>query len=160
PVIFLTIVLGIAGAEDVRKAGRVGLKSLIYFEVVSSVALVLGLGLVHLLRPGAGFNVDPATLDATATSEFVTRAKAQSVADFLLHIIPRTFLDAFTGDGDLLQVVLVAILFGLAVSRAGKAAAPVVSLLESLSSLFFRMVALVMRLAPVGAGAAMAFTVG
>ena len=160
PVIFLTVVLGIAGAQDIRKAGRVGLKSLVYFEVVSTVALGLGLLVVQVLRPGAGFNVDPATLDPASTSEYVTRARSQSAAEFFLHIVPRTFLDAFTGEGDLLQVVLVAVLFGLALSRAGKAAAPAISLLESLSCVFFRMVALVMRLAPIGAGAAMAFTVG
>jgi aerobic C4-dicarboxylate transport protein len=160
PVIFITVVLGIAGAADMKKAGRVGVKSLLYFEVVSTLALVLGLLAVHLLRPGSGFNVDPAALDSTATAEYVTQAQSQGVAPFLLHIIPKSFADAFSGSGDLLQVVLVAVLFGLALSRSGTAGAPVVGFLESLSAVFFGMVGLVMRLAPIGAGAAMAFTIG
>jgi aerobic C4-dicarboxylate transport protein len=160
PVIFITVVLGIAGAADIRKAGRVGIKSLLYFEVVSTFALLLGLLAVHLLRPGSGFNVDPASLDPKATAGYVTQAQSQDVAQFALHIIPKSFADAFTGSGDLLQVVLVAVLFGLALSRAGSAGAPVVGFLESLSTVFFGMVGLVMRFAPVGAGAAMAFTIG
>jgi aerobic C4-dicarboxylate transport protein len=160
PVIFITVVLGIAGAADLKKAGRVGIKSLVYFEVVSTLALVLGLLAVHLLRPGSGFNVDPAALDSKATADYVTQAQSQGVAPFLLHIIPKSFADAFSGSGDLLQVVLVAVLFGLALSRAGSAGAPVVGFLESLSAVFFGMVGLIMRLAPIGAGAAMAFTIG
>jgi aerobic C4-dicarboxylate transport protein len=160
PVIFITVVLGIGSAADIRKAGRVGIKSLLYFEIVSTLALVLGLLAVHLLRPGAGFNVDPAALDSKATADYITQAQSQGVAPFLLHIIPKTFADAFSGSGDLLQVVLVAVLFGLALSRAGKAGAPVVGFLESLSAVFFGMVGLIMRLAPIGAGAAMAFTIG
>jgi aerobic C4-dicarboxylate transport protein len=160
PVIFITIVLGIAGAADIKKAGRVGIKSLLYFEVVSTFALLLGLLAVHLLRPGSGFNVDPASLDSKATAGYVTQAQSQDVAQFVLHIIPKSFADAFTGSGDLLQVVLVAVLFGLALSRAGSAGSPVVGFLESLSAVFFGMVGLIMRLAPLGAGAAMAFTIG
>jgi aerobic C4-dicarboxylate transport protein len=160
PVIFITVVLGIAGAADIRKAGRVGIKSLLYFEVVSTFALVLGLLAVHLLRPGSGFNVDPASLDSKATAGYVSQAQSQDVAQFALHIIPKSFADAFTGSGDLLQVVLVAVLFGLALSRAGSAGSPVVGFLESLSAVFFGMVGLIMRLAPLGAGAAMAFTIG
>jgi aerobic C4-dicarboxylate transport protein len=160
PVIFITVVLGIAGAADIKKAGRVGIKSLLYFEVVSTFALVLGLLAVHLLRPGSGFNVDPASLDSKATADYVTQAQSQDVSQFVLHIIPKSFVDAFTGNGDLLQVVLVAVLFGLALSRAGSAGSPVVGFLESLSAVFFGMVGLIMRLAPFGAGAAMAFTIG
>ena len=160
PVIFVTVVLGIGGAADIRKAGRVGVKSLLYFEIVSTLALVLGLLAVHLLRPGAGFNVDPAALDSKATADYITQAQSQGVAPFLLHIIPKTFADAFSGSGDLLQVVLVAVLFGLALSRAGQAGAPVIGFLDSLSAVFFGMVGLIMRLAPIGAGAAMAFTIG
>jgi aerobic C4-dicarboxylate transport protein len=160
PVIFITVVLGIAGAADIKKAGRVGIKSLLYFEVVSTFALVLGLLAVHLLRPGAGFNVDPASLDSKATAGYVSQAQSQDVAQFVLHIIPKSFADAFTGSGDLLQVVLVAVLFGLALARAGSAGSPVVGFLESLSVVFFGMVGLIMRLAPLGAGAAMAFTIG
>jgi aerobic C4-dicarboxylate transport protein len=160
PVIFITVVLGIAGAADIKKAGRVGIKSLLYFEAVSTFALVVGLLAVHLLRPGSGFNVDPASLDAKATAGYVGRAQSQDVAQFVLHIIPKSFADAFTGSGDLLQVVLVAVLFGLALARAGSAGNPVVAFLESLSAVFFGMVGLIMRLAPLGAGAAMAFTIG
>jgi len=160
PVIFITVVLGIAGAADIKKAGRVGIKSLLYFEVVSTFALVLGLLAVHLLRPGSGFNVDPASLDSKATAGYVSQAQSQDVAQFVLHIIPKSFADAFTGSGDLLQVVLVAVLFGLALTRAGSAGSPVVGFLESLSAVFFGMVSLIMRLAPLGAGAAMAFTIG
>src|ERR1700730_15872537 len=160
PVIFVTVVLGIGGAADIRKAGRVGVKSLLYFEIVSTLALVLGLLAVHLLRPGAGFNVDPAALGSKATADYITQAQSQGVAPFLLHLIPKTFADAFSGSGDLLQVVLVAVLFGLALSRAGQAGAPVIGFLESLSAVFFGMVGLIMRLAPIGAGAAMAFTIG
>jgi aerobic C4-dicarboxylate transport protein len=160
PVIFITIVLGIAGAADIKKAGRVGIKSLLYFEVVSTFALVLGLLAVHLLQPGSGFNVEAASLDSKATADYITQAQSQDVAQFVLHIIPKSFADAFTGSGDLLQVVLVAVLFGLALSRAGSAGTPVVGFLESLSTVFFGMVGLIMRLAPLGAGAAMAFTIG
>jgi aerobic C4-dicarboxylate transport protein len=160
PVIFITVVLGIAGAADIKKAGRVGIKSLLYFEVVSTFALVLGLLAVHLLRPGSGFNVDPAALDSKATAGYVSQAQSQDAAQFVLHIIPKSFADAFTGSGDLLQVVLVAVLFGLALARAGGAGSPVVGFLESLSAVFFGMVGLIMRLAPLGAGAAMAFTIG
>src|SRR5207302_2055182 len=111
PVVFLTVVLGIAGAADVKKAGRVGFKSLVYFEVVSTFALALGLLLVHLLRPGAGFNVERAALDPLATVDYIKQAQSQSVAQFLLHLIPKSFADAFTGGGDLLQVLLLAVLF-------------------------------------------------
>lgn len=114
PVVFCTIVLGIAGADDMKKAGRVGVKALLYFEIVSTFALGLGVLVANLLKPGQGFNVDPATLDAQAVSGYVKQASQQSTADFLLHIIPKTFTDAFTGSGDLLQVLLVAVLFGFA----------------------------------------------
>ena len=160
PVVFLTVVLGIAGAADVKKAGRVGLKSLVYFEVVSTFALALGLLVVHVLRPGEGFNVDRAALDVQAASDYVKQAQSLGVTKFLLHIIPTSFADAFTSGGDLLQVLLVAVLFGVALSRMGGKAAPVTALLETLSGVFFNMVGFVMRLAPIGAGAAMAFTIG
>ncbi len=99
PIIFCTVVLGIAGAGDMKKVGRVGGKALLYFEVVSTVALLIGLVVVNMVRPGAGFNVDPATLDAKAVADYATRASTQSTADFVLSIIPATFLDAFTGSG-------------------------------------------------------------
>ncbi|MDE0856316.1 MAG: cation:dicarboxylase symporter family transporter, partial [Nevskia sp.] len=160
PVIFLTVVLGIAGAADVKKVGRVGAKSLLYFEVVSTFALAIGLLVVNVLKPGAGFNVNPATLDAGAVASYARQAQSQTTVEFLLHIIPKTFSDAFAGGGDLLQVLLVAVLFGIALSRLGRAGAPVLELFESASKAFFGMVGLVMKLAPIGAGGAMAFTIG
>ena len=160
PVIFLTVVLGIAGAADVKKVGRVGAKSLLYFEIVSTFALAIGLLVVNVLKPGAGFNVDPSTLDAAAVANYAKQAQSQTTVEFLLHIIPKTFSEAFSGGGDLLQVLLVAVLFGIALSRMGKAGAPVLELFDSISKTFFGMVGLVMKLAPLGAGGAMAFTIG
>lgn len=160
PVIFCTIVTGIAGAGDMKKVGRVGFKSLLYFEVVSTVALMLGLVAVNILQPGASFHVDPHTLDSSAVAEFVTKAREQSIQDFILHLIPKTILDPFTGSGDLLQVLLVAILFGWALNLIGERGRPVVLIIESGSGVLFKMVAMVMKLAPLGAGGAMAFTIG
>ena len=160
PIIFLTVVMGIAGVADVKKVGRVGVKAILYFEVVSSVALLIGLLVVNLLKPGAGFNVDPATLDAGAVARYAQAAHDQSTVGFLLHIIPKTFTDAFTGDGDLLQVLLVALLFGFALSALGAQAQPVLLLFDAISTVFFRMMTMIMRLAPIGAGGAMAFTIG
>jgi aerobic C4-dicarboxylate transport protein len=160
PVIFCTVVLGIAGAENMKKVGRVGGKALIYFEVVSTFALVIGLVVVNVVRPGAGFNADPRTLDANAVADYAKRAAAQSTADFILHVIPATFLDAFTGSGDLLQVLFVAILFGYAMMRMGPAGQPVREFIEACSHIFFAMMNTLMKLAPLGAGGAMAFTIG
>lgn len=160
PIIFLTVVLGIAGVSDVKKVGRVGVKAIVYFEVVSTIALVIGLVVVNTLKPGAGFNVDPATLDASAVEKYAAAAKDQSTVDFILHIIPKTFTDAFTGNGDLLQVLLMAVLFGFALLHMGKSGEKVMDLLEAVSKVFFGMMSMIMKLAPIGAGAAMAFTIG
>jgi aerobic C4-dicarboxylate transport protein len=160
PVIFLTVVLGIAGGVHAKQVGRVALKSLAYFEVVSTFSLVLGLVVVNLIKPGSGFNVNPATLDVGAVAKYAQQAKEQSAIDFLLHVIPKTFTDAFTNGGDLLQVLLLAILTGLALMSMGESAQPVIRLFEALSKAFFKMIAFVMTLAPIGAGSAMAFTVG
>ncbi len=160
PVVFCTIVLGIAGAGDMKKAGRVGVKALIYFEVVSTFALAIGLLIANAIQPGKGFNIDPATLDARAVSGYVKQATEQSAADFVLHIIPKTFTDAFTGSGDLLQVLLVAVLFGFALQQMGSAGTSVYTFIEECSHIFFAMMNVIMKLAPLGAGAAMAFTVG
>lgn len=160
PVIFLTVVLGIAGVADVKKVGRVGVKAILYFEVMSTFALAIGLIVVNLLRPGAGFNADPATLDAGAVQKFAQQAEAQSTVGFLLDIVPRTFTDAFTGEGSLLQVLLLALMFGFALMAVGPAGRPVIALFEAVSKVFFRMIAMVMWLAPIGAGGAMAFTIG
>ncbi|MEZ5521607.1 MAG: dicarboxylate/amino acid:cation symporter [Dokdonella sp.] len=160
PIIFLTVVIGIAGVADVKKVGRVGVKAILYFEVVSTFALVIGLLVVNTLKPGAGFNVDPATLDAEAVARYANQAAERSGTQFLLDIIPKTFLDAFSGNGDLLQVLLVGLLFGFALIGLGERGKPVLVLFQDLSKVFFRMMGLIMRLAPIGAGGAMAFTIG
>ncbi len=160
PIIFLTVVLGIAGVSDVKKVGRVGVKAILYFEVVSSFALVIGLLVVNTLKPGAGFNVDPATLNSAEIGKYVSAAHEQGTVPFLMHIIPTTFTQAFTGEGDLLQVLLLAVLFGFAMIHLGERGRPVINLLESLSKVFFRMMGMIMRVAPFGALGAMAFTIG
>jgi aerobic C4-dicarboxylate transport protein len=160
PVIFCTVVLGIAGAGDMKRVGRVGGKALLYFEVVSSVALLLGLIVMNVLHPGTGFNVDPASLDAKAVADYAKRAGEQSTTGFLLHLIPVTFTDAFTGSGDLLQVLMVSILFGYALIRLGEKGQSVHRFIEECSHIFFSMMDTIMKLAPLGAGGAIAFTVG
>jgi len=160
PVIFCTVVLGIAGAGDMKKVGRVGGKALLYFEVVSTLALIIGLVVMWLIRPGDGFHADPSQLDAKAVAKYAKLAEEQSTVDFILHIIPKTLFDAFTAGGDLLQVLLVAILFGYAMSRMGEKGAGVHRFIEECSHIFFAMMNAVMKLAPVGAGGAMAFTIG
>ncbi|KRA19837.1 MULTISPECIES: dicarboxylate/amino acid:cation symporter [unclassified Lysobacter] len=163
PIIFLTVVLGIAGVADVKKVGRVGAKAILYFEVVSTFALVIGLVVVNTLKPGAGFNVNVADLDPKKVAEaigYAHKAEEQSTVDFLLHIIPKTFTDAFTGEGSLLQVLLLAVLFGFALLHMGKAGEKVMDLFETLSKAFFGIMSMIMKLAPIGAGAAMAFTIG
>jgi aerobic C4-dicarboxylate transport protein len=160
PIIFCTVVLGIAGAGNMKKVGRVGAKALIYFEVVSSIALVIGLVVINLAKPGSGFNVDPATLDANAVADYAKRAHAQTTTDFILNIIPVTFFDAFAGSGNLLQVLFVAILFGYAMTHMGTRGATVHQFIEACSHIFFSMMNALMKLAPIGAGGAMAFTIG
>jgi aerobic C4-dicarboxylate transport protein len=160
PIIFCTVVLGIASAGDMKKVGRVGAKTLVYFEVVSTFALLIGLVVVNVVRPGAGFNVNPATLDPGAVAAYSKAASEQNTSSFVLHIIPRTFADAFTGSGDLLQVLLVAVLFGYAMIRLGNNKGVVHRFIEEVSRVFFAMMNAVMKLAPIGAGAAVAFTIG
>jgi aerobic C4-dicarboxylate transport protein len=158
-IIFCTVVSGIASMQDMRKVGRVGGKALLYFEVVSTLALFIGLVVGNLVHPGSGFNVTTANLDAKSVADFAGQAKAQSVSEFLLHIIPTTIVDAFA-KGDILQVVFVAILFGLALSALGDRGKPLVTLLDSLTQAVFGIVNMLMHLAPIGAFGAMAFTVG
>src|SRR5688572_27548962 len=133
PIIFCTVVLGIAGAGDMRKVGRVGAKTLVYFEVVSGFALVIGLVVANLLRPGDGFNVDPATLDPAAVAGYAKAAAAQTTVQFLLSMIPATFTDAFTGSGNLLQVLLLALLFGYAMMHLGQTSEIVHRFIEAAS---------------------------
>ncbi|HZP11733.1 MAG TPA: dicarboxylate/amino acid:cation symporter [Nevskiaceae bacterium] len=159
PVIFCTVVTGIAGMRDAKKVGRVGAKALLYFEVVSTIALAIGLVVVNLLKPGAGFNVDPSTLDAKAVADYATRAHEQSATDFILNIIPSTLGEAFA-KGDILQVLLVALLFGFALSALGERGLFITEAIEGISKVLFGMVGIVMRAAPIGAFGAMAFTIG
>jgi aerobic C4-dicarboxylate transport protein len=158
-IIFCTVVSGIAGVQDIKKVGRVGGKALLYFEIVSTFALFIGLCVGNIVKPGTGFNVDPATLDAKAIADYAGQAKAQGVTEFLMHIIPTTVVDAFA-KGDILQVLLVSILFGFALSAIGARAKPLLDFLESLTRAVFKIVNMVMRCAPIGAFGAMAFTVG
>ena len=160
PVIFCTVVLGIAGAGDMKKVGRVGGKALLYFETVSNVSLVIGLVVVNVLKPGAGFNADPASLDTGAVESYANAAAAQSTTEFFLDIIPTTFTDAFTGSGHMLQVLLVAILFGYAMVHMGAAGESVHRFIEGCSHVFLAMMNTIMVVAPIGACGAMAFTIG
>ena len=158
-IIFCTVVTGIAGMESVKKVGRVGGKALLYFELVSTLALIIGLVVGNVLKPGAGFHVNPASLDAKAVAEYAGPAKAQSVTEFLMHIIPNTMVDAFA-KGDILQVLLVALLFGFALSAVGPRGKPLVDLFNALAQTVFGIVNILMKFAPIGAFGAMAFTVG
>jgi aerobic C4-dicarboxylate transport protein len=158
-VIFCTIVTGIAGMGDLKKVGRVGGKALLYFEVVSTIALLMGLVVGNLVQTGAGFNANPATLNAAAVTNYAGAAKTQTVTDFLMHIIPTTVVDAFAR-GDILEVVFISVLFGLAMSVMGKRVKPLVDTIEGLTQAVFGVVNLVMKAAPIGAFGAMAFTIG
>ncbi len=159
PVIFCTVVSGIAGVEDMKKVGRTGGLALLYFEAMSTVALCVGLVVVNVLKPGRGMNVDPRSLDAGSIAEYAAPGKLQSVSDFLLNVIPSTVVDAFA-KGEILQVLLFAILFGVALQRLGERGAAMLGFIDSLSKVLFGIVGLVMRLAPLGAFGAMAFTIG
>lgn len=158
-VIFCTVVTGIAGMENLKKVGRVGGIALLYFEVVSTLALLIGLVVGNVVHPGSGFNVDATTLDARAVAEYAGQAKAQSVTSFLLHIIPNTVVDAFA-KGDILEVILVALLFGFALNIVGERGKPLVDLIEALTRTVFAVVNILMKFAPIGAFGAMAFTIG
>ncbi|MEI7821901.1 MAG: C4-dicarboxylate transporter DctA, partial [Verrucomicrobiota bacterium] len=159
PIIFCTVVHGVASMGDLRKLGRVGLKSLIYFEVVSTFALIIGLIVVNVMQPGAGFQYDPATLNAGAMHDYAAKAHAMNTKDFLLNIIPDTFLSAFTS-GDLLQVLFVSLLTAFALLGLGGRARPVLNAVDYATQVFFAIMRIVVRAAPVGAFGAMAFTVG
>ena len=158
-IIFCTVVTGIAGMENLKKVGRIGGKALLYFEIVSTLALLTGMAVGNLTHPGSGFNVNPATLDAKSIADYAGAAKQQSVTDFLMNIIPTTMVDAFA-KGNILQVLLVAILFGFALSLVGPKCKPVVELFDALTHAVFGVINILMRLAPIGAFGAMAFTIG
>jgi aerobic C4-dicarboxylate transport protein len=159
PVIFLTVALGIAHTGDMGKVGRVGLKALLYFEAVSSLALLIGLLVGKYWQPGAGMHIDPKSLDAGAVANYAAGAKAMSTVDFLLNVIPNSAVDAFA-KGEILQVLLFSVLFGWALAVQGERGRAVYELLQQLSATFFKMIDVIMRLAPLGAFGAMGFTVG
>jgi aerobic C4-dicarboxylate transport protein len=159
PIIFTTVVVGIAKIGDMKKVGRVGLKALIYFELVSTLALVIGLVVVNLVRPGAGVKAEVQTLDAKEIAAYTGGRKPLSTIDHLLHIIPDSAVGAFTG-GEILQVLTFSILFGLALGGFGEKGVPLVDLFDRLSHVLFGVIAIIMRLAPLGAFGAMAFTIG
>jgi aerobic C4-dicarboxylate transport protein len=158
-VIFCTVVTGIAGMEDLKKVGRVGGKALLYFELVSTLALFIGLAAGNIVHPGSAFNVNATKLDARAVAEYAGQAKAQSVSEFLMHIIPNTVVDAFS-KGDILQVLLVSVLFGFALSAAGPRSKPLLDFFNLLTETVFGVVSILMRFAPIGAFGALAFTIG
>jgi aerobic C4-dicarboxylate transport protein len=159
PVIFCTVVHGIASMGDLGKVGRIGLKTLFYFEVVSTFALALGLLVGELVHPGSGFNVDPTALDPKAVASYVTRAKEDTIIAHLLAIIPDSFFNALAR-GDLLQVLLVAILSGFAISTMGETGRKIAGAIDLAAKMFFNIIRIVVRVAPVGAFGAMAFTIG
>ena len=160
PIVFCTVVLGISGMEDLKKVGRTGGLALVYFEVVSTIALVIGLAVVNVVRPGAGMHVDPATLDTSAVAQYTSQAQqAGGFADHVLNVIPTTIIGAFAS-GDVLQVLLFSVLFGFALHAVGGRALALYAMIEQLSSALFRIVGWIMRLAPIGALGAMAFTIG
>jgi aerobic C4-dicarboxylate transport protein len=159
PIIFATVVSGIGGMGSLRHVGRVGLKALIYFEIVTTLALIIGLVVANVVRPGEGVHADLASLDASAVTSYAKAAENLSTVDWLMNLIPSTFVSAFVG-GDILQVLLISLLFGFALAALGEKGAPVVSLLYDVSKVFFVMVNLVSKVAPMAAFGAMAFTIG
>jgi aerobic C4-dicarboxylate transport protein len=159
PIIFCTVALGISGSEDLKKVGKTGGLALLYFEVVSTLALLVGLLIVNVVRPGAGMNVDVRTLDSSAVAAYAGPGKMQTTKDFLLNVIPSTFFDAFAR-GEILQVLFLAVLFGIALQRLGVGRKVVFELIEKLSEILFAIVAMIMKVAPLGAFGAMAFTIG
>ena len=159
PVIFCTVVVGIAAMERMRDVGKTGVLALVYFEVVSTLALLVGLVIVNVVQPGAGMNIDPATLDPQAVASYAQTAEHRTLPEFLLNIIPTTFVSAFT-EGQILQVLLAALLFGFALHAVGERGRPILDIIERLAQVFFRIVGFVMRLAPIGAFGAIAFAIG
>jgi aerobic C4-dicarboxylate transport protein len=159
PIIFCTVVHGIASMEDMKKVGRVGLKALIYFELMTTAALVIGLVIVNVWRPGVGMNIDPSSLDTKAIETYTSQAAEQTPVDYLLHIIPTTFVGAFA-EGEILQVLLIAILFAFALHWLGEKGKPLLALIDQSAHVFFGIVGIVMKVAPIGAFGAMAFTIG
>ncbi|MDT3670637.1 MAG: dicarboxylate/amino acid:cation symporter [Aromatoleum sp.] len=159
PIIFCTIVVGVAGMEDMKKVGKTGGLAILYFEVVSTIALIIGLIVVNVWQPGAGMNVDVSTLDTNAIAQYAAPGKMQTTTEFLLNIIPATVVDAFA-KGDMLQVLFFSLLFGYSLHAFGERGKPVFDFIERLSHILFGIVGVIMKVAPIGAFGAMAFTIG
>jgi aerobic C4-dicarboxylate transport protein len=159
PIVFCVVVQGIASMGSLKQVGRVGLKALVYFEVVSTLALVMGILIAYVLHPGRGFNINPATLDTHLVSNYVTRAKGVGIVPLLLGIIPSTIFDAFV-KGDVLEVLFIAILFGFAIMRMGSGGEYLTRLIDALTKMLFAVIRIIVRAAPIGAAGGMAFTVG
>ena len=159
PVIFLTVATGIAGVSDLKRVGRVAGKAMLYFLTFSTLALILGLIISNVVQPGAGMHIDPATLDAKAAAAYAAKAHDASIVGFLMDIIPNTIVGAFA-KGDILQVLFFSVLFGIALAMAGERGKPIVDFLQALTNPVFRLVAILMKAAPIGAFGAMAFTIG
>lgn len=159
PIIFCTVVHGIASMNDIKKVGRVGIRALIYFEVMTTIALVIGIVGMNLLKPGAGFNVDPSTLNASAVASYTSQAKSLTFVDYIMHIVPNTFFGALA-EGDILQTLFVALLFAFGLHALGNYGRPVVELVERSTQVFFGMMRIIMHVSPIGAFGAMAFTIG
>ena len=159
PVIFCTVVSGIAGMESMNSVGKTGGIALMYFEIVSTFALLIGLIVINIWKPGTGMNIDPATLDQGGISKYVASGESQSTMDFLMNIIPNTVVGAFA-EGEILQVLLFALLFGFALHQLGDTGKPVLKFIDQVSHVFFNIVNMIMKLAPIGAFGAMAFTIG
>ncbi len=159
PVIFCTVVTCIAGMESMKAVGKTGAIALIYFEVVSTLALIIGLCVVNVLQPGAGMNVDPSSLDASAISVYADQAQSQGIIPFLLDVIPASVIGAFAG-GNILQVLLFAVLFGFSLHHIGEKGKPIFNIIDGFSQVIFGIINMIMKLAPIGAFGAMAFTIG
>jgi aerobic C4-dicarboxylate transport protein len=159
PIIFCTVVIGIAGMEDMKKVGKTGGLALLYFEVVSTFALIIGLVLVNVFKPGQGMNVDAGTLDTKAIAAYTGPGKMVGTTDFIMNIIPTTVVDAFA-KGEILQVLLIAVMFGFALHRFGGRGTLVFDFIEKTSHVLFTIVGFIMKVAPIGAFGAMAFTIG
>jgi aerobic C4-dicarboxylate transport protein len=159
PIIFCTVVSGMAGMGDIKKVGRVGGKALLYFEVVSTLSLVIGLVAGHLFRPGYGFNLNPATIDTKALAGYTTAAHEQNTVEFLMHIIPDTVVSAFS-TGNVLQILLISVLFGAALAATGEYGRPLVSMIDRFAQTFFGIVHIIMKFAAIGAFGSIAFTIG
>lgn len=159
PIIFCTIVTGIAGMQNTKKVGRVGLKAILYFEVVTTLALIIGLVVINILKPGVGMNIDPTTLDTKSVENYITESKSQSVGDFLMNIIPENIVNALS-TSNILQVLFFSVLLGFALSKIGEKAAPLLKGIQSLEDGLFAIIKIIMKVAPLGALGAMAFTIG